>query len=283
MADPCLRFTAVRFFGDMRTTVTEYICGSNTRSESRSCSGHSDNGLPGKLRYEYGPLRAYIQNREIGYRFELEPASRIYAAFRIQEYGRRFERRTPQGRSGKVLDTHTETIPTAEMKEMYGYTARHVITNSRQLRDSQVLSESECDGWYIDPPAAWLNLHPPQTLATFLSCGEGENDDHRFTEIGKRETGFVVQSRQSHKSYSCDETGSLRLHERIRHEEVVEFSEAQLPPDLFVPPGDFRRVPDLPGPNRYRLAYRTRRRWEMLKDAFSLPNKVAGFTAQKLR
>ncbi|HMF78969.1 MAG TPA: hypothetical protein VK604_25145 [Bryobacteraceae bacterium] len=42
---------------------------------------------------------------------------------------------------------------------MSGYTARHVIVRNNDVCDAEPLSASECDGWYIDPPAAWLELH----------------------------------------------------------------------------------------------------------------------------
>ena len=88
MTDRSLRFVPVRLFGDMRTAATQYIRGLNTRSESRSCRGISDTKLPTNVRYEYGPLRAYILNRDLGYRFEVEPATHAYTAFRVNEYGR---------------------------------------------------------------------------------------------------------------------------------------------------------------------------------------------------
>jgi hypothetical protein len=84
---PSLRYTTVSLFGDMPTTRTEYICGLNTRSESRSCSGRSETTPPTNVRYEYGPLRAYIYNRDLSYRFELELATRIYTACQVNEYG----------------------------------------------------------------------------------------------------------------------------------------------------------------------------------------------------
>ena len=71
----------------MKTSTTQYICGRNKRIERRSCSGHSDTTFPTKVRYEYGPLRAAIFNRDLGYAFEVEPASGVYTAFRANEYG----------------------------------------------------------------------------------------------------------------------------------------------------------------------------------------------------
>jgi hypothetical protein len=286
---PSLRYTTVSLFGDMPTTRTEYICGLNTRSESRSCSGRSETTPPTNVRYEYGPLRAYIYNRDLSYRFELELATRIYTACQVNEYGspkwmkpRQME---PAKRSGRTVHTHTETIDTGERREIFHYTARRVITRSRQTRDSQLINESECDGWYIDPPAAWLNLHPPPKPGTFyhLCLGTGERDDYKFTEAGNRETGFVLLATRTHKSFSQDETENSRTHESVHHEEVTELSETPLEPGLFVPPRDFERVPQLPDGVRYAPAYRIRLRWEILKDSLRLPNEIAKFTCLNAR
>ena len=57
-----LKFQTDSLYGDM---PTDYILGRNTRLENRSCSGHSETVPPTNVQYEYGPLRAYIQNREL--------------------------------------------------------------------------------------------------------------------------------------------------------------------------------------------------------------------------
>lgn len=74
-------------------------------------------------------------------------------------------------------------------------------------------------------------------------------------------------------------TESLRTIETVHREEVTEFSEAPLEPDLFVPPADFERIPQLSDGVRHTLAYRARLRWEILKDSLSLPDKIAKFIA----
>jgi hypothetical protein len=62
------------------------------------------------------------------------------------------------------------------------------MTKNTSRRDSELTSESESDGCYIDAPLAWLNLHPPPDPGTFhtfhavLSSG-GKRDDFRFTQL----------------------------------------------------------------------------------------------------
>src|SRR5208283_5057571 len=135
---PSLRFTSVSLFGDTQITATRYICGRNERFENRSCSGHSDGSPSSELRYEYGPLRARISNRDLGYTFEVEPASRVYTAFRTNEHGNPIwlkpHRIAQPKKSGKTRLCQIQTIDTGERREMFGYLARHVITNSIATR-----------------------------------------------------------------------------------------------------------------------------------------------------
>lgn len=279
-----LNFTITHRSGGLLSSRSEYICGENTRSETRDCRGHSVTGSPTDVQYEYGPLRAYIRNRDLGYGFQLDLAARIYTAFRANEHGSpvwlKPRHTQPFKSTGLTVHTHTETIDTGERREIFGYMARHVITRTSQIRDSQLLSESECDGWYIGPPAAWLTLHPmkPGSFYHVLSTNNVARDDYKFTQTGTRETGFLVQATRTYKSFFSDEAGIARIHESVSHDEITEFSETPLEPELFVPPRDFRRVPQLPDKIRSSFSFRTMRRWEMLRDSFSLRNRISRFT-----
>jgi hypothetical protein len=283
VSEPSLRFTLVHGSGDLLNRRTEYVCGQNKRSESRSCTGQSVTAPPTNVKYEYGPLRAYIQNRDLGYSFELDLAAHIYTAFRANQYGSPIWRKPrqiqPLKRTGQTVHIHTETIDNGERLETLGYIARHVITKTSQTRGSQLLSESECDGWYIDAPPAWLTVHPakPGTFCHVL-VNNTARDDYKFTGTGQRETGFMVRARRTHKSFIRHEDGSTGIYENVSHDEIAELSETPLQPDLFVPPHDFRRVPQLPNGVRYTFPFQMRLRWEMLKDSFRLRNRIARFT-----
>jgi len=148
-----------------------------------------------------------------------------------------------------------------------------------------MLDESECDGWYLDPPAAWAKLHPAPKPGTYHFAvihdyaGTSAIDDYNFTEVGKRETGFALLFTRTVRSPFRDETGKLTTHESLQREEVTEFSELPLEPAMFVPPLDFKRVPWFSDGSRYLRAYRTRLRWQALKDSFMLPKRIAEFAA----
>ncbi len=124
---------------------------------------------------------------------------------------------------------------------MFGYLARHLISTTLETRDSELLSESQMDGWYIDPPAAWLNPHSPLPPGkfTYISVFTSEKDDYKFTETGKRETGFALLYTRTQTQVCRDATGNSRDYRSVLHQEVTEFSETPLEPDLFVPPLDF--------------------------------------------
>ena len=111
-------------------------------------------------------------------------------------------------------------------------TGRKKGSGHLQTRDEQLVRESECDGWYIDPPAAWLTLYPPPKPGTFhhLCFGTGERDDYKFTEVGKRETGFALLATRRHKPFFQDEMGRPKEHEGVDREEITEFSESPFRP-----------------------------------------------------
>src|SRR5579872_1896898 len=62
-------------------------------------------------------------------------------------------RRPPRVRdSGKTVNVYLETVDTGERRQMFGYTARHLITRERQVAEQGACfggSETEKDGWYI--------------------------------------------------------------------------------------------------------------------------------------
>jgi len=163
----------------------------------------------------------------------------------------------------------TETIDTGERKEMFGYTARRVIirTTYRYSPDDDALSrDSEADGWYIDPPAAWLALHPPIRGHAILQIAVGgRTDTPVFTDVGPRESGFPQLVRRTHHSNFKDAAGNIRIHTSEDCDEVIEFSEAPLPADLFVPPREFRRVRRLPDEAPMSFALRMRLGWRNFK------------------
>jgi len=169
------------------------------------------------------------------------------------------------------VHVRTETIDTAERKEMFGYTARRVIirTSNRYTPDDESRSQdTETDGWYIDHPA-WFAVHPPlRGHAIAQVAVNGKTDTPVFTDIGPRETGFPLLVTRIHRSNLKDEEGNIRTYTSEDRDEVIEFSEEPLATDLFIPPREFRRVPRLPGeaslPFGLRMRLALQRYWRSL-------------------
>jgi len=274
MAEASLRYVSCN--EEARFSRTEYICGRNSRSEYRNgpFPVGGDPKRPETVQLEFGPRRALIQNRDLGYQFNIDLESRVYTAFEQHEYPRPgttsfMPKVEPLQPSGRTVHVRTETIDTGERKEMFGYTARRVIirTTYRYSPDDDAGSrDSEADGWYIDPPAAWLALHPPiRGHAIFQAAVGGRTDTPVFTDVGPRETGFPLLVTRTRRSNFKDAAGNIRIHTSEDRDEVIEFSEAPLPADLFVPPHEFRRVRRLPDEAPMSFALRIRLGWRNLK------------------
>jgi hypothetical protein len=250
MGEPTLKYTKVWRFGSLLSSQTEYISGWNTRSEHRDSQGN-----------RYGPLRAGILNRDLGYRFELDLEAHIYAATRVDDSGAPVSRKPHHIEwrpSGRICHYHVETVDTGERRDMFDRMARRVRTRTTAKVEPQGNSnETETDGWYINPPAAWLGLHPQRDGFAYLGFSTqgqvAERDEVKFTAAGPRETGFPI---------------FLKHSKRAGDETVIRLSEGALDPALFLPPADFKLVPRLtPGLSRtrYSFEYRARLRWEILK------------------
>ena len=59
----------------------------------------------------------------------------------------------PMVDSGGTLKIWIENIDTGERKEIFGHTARHIITREKRIAGPGACSKpslSETDGWYID-------------------------------------------------------------------------------------------------------------------------------------
>lgn len=257
-----LTFTAVTWLNADQRTRTEYIFGKNTRSESGS--------------------HVSIHNRDLSYVFEVDLAKRIYTAIRTNKYGgprgtSPFAEK-PASYSGRTLRTQAWYADTGESRSFCGYIAKRILTNQRETEGSRLLSELECDGWYIDPPLAWLNLHSPPGDALYRLSGP-EIDRVEMSEVGRRPNGFAVSLNRTHRYFAYDDAERLKAYETTFKEEVSEISEAPLARHLFLPPDGFQRVAQLPTGVRYRFGYRVRLHWELYKDSLPFRSRLKKFAS----
>jgi hypothetical protein len=218
---------------------TEYFLGRSSRSEI-SMSGQFDSPvlLTGE-RVRQGPPRVFIYNSDLGCCFELDLESRVYTAYQFPEIVE------PQGLKPDDLlprktHVHTQTNDTGDRREILGRMARRVL---KRLTPTSAESDIgpgfiETDAWYIDPPAAWQRFRNPRKAGTqSISSLPG----HLSTQEGARETGFQVAATVRYRNIFTLK-GRRIEHETEQEEQVVELSEDDLDPMLFLPPRGFRRI-----------------------------------------
>ena len=231
------------------STFTRYFQGSRSRSESRSSAGYAAH--PGDAPvYTWGPRQAMIQQCDARRSLMLNLDAREYTSTELDERG------VPNGYKAPVIpQTHSaqgsveifiDAIGTGERKEMFGHTARHVITRERRVvspGNCQHNMSSETDGWYIDLDVPSLSCAEVPRKATTVGvalaassfCSQQRLEVHR---TGVSETGFPVSLATTTHTSVPQADGSTREYTNSSTSEVVELSEAPLDPALFeVPPG----------------------------------------------
>jgi len=142
---------------------------------------------------------------------------------------------------GGVITSTLTTRDTGERKQMFGYTARHIITTMQMESSpdacSQVKTKMEVDGWYIDAAFALdcdlgRNYTPPQ-----MHASGGCRDRYETKQVGTAKKGFPVWEKTTMFGPNGAESFSTL-------NEVVEFSQATLDPSLFDVPAGYREVQD---------------------------------------
>ena len=147
----------------------------------------------------------------------------------------------PSKKGGVVTSTVT-TRDTGERKQMFGYTARHIVTTMVMESSPDACSPSnhkmEIDGWYIDAAFALdcdlgRNYTPYRPQMNSGGC----HDRYETKQIGTAKKGFAVWEKTTMFGPNGAESFSTT-------NEVIEFSQATLDASLFEPPADYREVSD---------------------------------------
>jgi hypothetical protein len=144
-------------------------------------------------------------------------------------------------KKGCVVTSTVTTRDTGERKQMFGYTARHIVTtmvtDSSPDACSPMKSKMEIDGWYIDAAfaldcdvSAAYKSNRPQTAS-------GCQDRYETKQVGLAKKGFPVWE----KTTMFDPNGAESF---SSINEVVEFSQATLDASLFDVPEGYREVKD---------------------------------------
>jgi len=141
---------------------------------------------------------------------------------------------------GGVVTSTVTTKDTGERKQMFGYTARHIITTmsiqSSPDACSQNNTKMEIDGWYIDATFA-LNCDSNRqyTYRPPVKAG-GCRDRYETKTIGVAKKGFPVYEKMTMLGDGGQSFSTIS--------EVVEISQATLDQSLFEIPPDYRQVED---------------------------------------
>jgi len=144
-------------------------------------------------------------------------------------------------RKGGVVTSTVTTRDTGERKQMFGYTARHIITtmvtDSSPDACSPIKSKMEIDGWYIDAAFA-LDCDVSQAYKNYRpQTATGCQDRYETKQIGMAKKGFAVWEKTTMFGQDGAESFSTV-------NEVVEFSQATLDASLFDIPAGYREVKD---------------------------------------
>ena len=144
-------------------------------------------------------------------------------------------------KKGGVVTSTVTTRDTGERKQMFGYTARHIVTtmvtDSTPDACSPLKSKMEIDGWYIDAAFA-LECDASQAYKSYRpQTASGCQDRYETKQIGLAKKGFPVWEKTTMFAPDGSESFSSV-------NEVVEFSQATLDVSLFDVPQGYREVKD---------------------------------------
>lgn len=157
--------------------------------------------------------------------------------------------------SGKTVNIYYDTIDTGERRQMFGFSAHHMIFHERHVAEPGACSgdsEVDRDGWYALPGSS-----PAQqvyTLRVEMTCGDTVVKHGKFIN-----PGLPLQEKTTTR-YS-NSAGPAHVSSAIR--EILDFSTEPLDERLFEIPKGFQRVEEASWTNH--LAYD----WSQLERAFS--------------
>jgi hypothetical protein len=144
-------------------------------------------------------------------------------------------------KKGGLVTSTVTTRDTGERKQMFGYTARHIITTMETKSSpdacSQQNTKMEIDGWYIDAAFA-LDCDSSRAYTNYRPQANGGCQDRYETkQVGNAKQGYPVwQKTTMFGPNGAESFSSIN--------EVIEFSQATLDPSLFDVPAGYREVQD---------------------------------------
>lgn len=232
------------------------IAGADTKIKSRQNSGgqtyENTSYIKGKRQRteNSGGQMVTIEQCDLRRNLQLMPAAKVYT---VQPY----DEASPSSNTTNTHTTHPQPGPvtkggvvtstvtlkdTGERKQMFGYTARHIITTMVMESSPDACSQNnmrmEIDGWYIDATFA-LDCDINRQYSAYrppVKAG-GCRDRYETKTIGTAKKGFAVYEKMTMLGANGAPSFSTT-------NEVVEISQATLDQSLFEVPPDYRQVDD---------------------------------------
>ena len=227
-----------------KITVRHIIGSSSDRSTLYLQSDRKRIEYRGSTGYSLGPHLASITRCDLGQRFELNLDSSQYESM---PYPPKFLTSAPgtpkTSQSEKpTMRIEIKTVDTGERRQLFGRTARHVITTIKETsleRSQSPPYETTRDGWYVDlsqtiscDPEYMRTGHAYASVVALTSGGSQKAvmPKPEFVTIGKPETGFALQE--------VTNPGQAYQFKTV----VTDFQEGPLDPELFEVPHGFKQV-----------------------------------------
>jgi hypothetical protein len=256
-------------FSGISSERTIYLQGDRRRMEFRNSQGQRK-----------GPLLASITRCDLGRQFELnlEAAQYFSAPYppkpMTEEQSEALGLKMPQvSQSGKpTLRIETTTVDTGDRKEFFGYIARHIITNRKQIPLEGSHSEAQAtvtDGWYIELDSQ-ISCDPKvpkgKGYDAYLTVGGQPPETPQFVHFGAPEEGFAVQLIRTSKSTITLPDGTKRQVEVNSETRVIQLEQESIDPGVFEIPSGFQQVQSI---QRYPKEQNSPGLWERFKSIFN--------------
>jgi len=257
-----LKLTVRHTFGEYTSTSTEYFSGQNSRAETQLYSGKTLGHHRAIVRLR-GPDKIQV--------YDLDLDSQEFASYQTNLNGATAHPKAVKARpSGKTFIIESETVDTGERKEIFGQTARHLITREKRIGGPENCyggnSEYKMDGWYIDYDVLpfWRRQREAGLVTTNLPLlhGDGFCYDKLVVHRTGPPIGFAMRLKTTSKSEFQQPDKTWRTYTGGSELEIVEFSRAPLDPALFQVPADFRKVDKIIDPTQWQeMSY-----WQRIKE-----------------
>jgi hypothetical protein len=143
-------------------------------------------------------------------------------------------------RAGGTITSTVTIKDTGERKQMFGFTARHLIITTEMVSSPDACNKTDMkmqtDGWYIDAEFALdCDLGFSGGYSPKSSASGGCRDRYVMKQVGAGKRGYPVYEKMTTFDASGKETFSTVS-------EVLEISRATLDPALFEAPAGYREV-----------------------------------------